>query len=300
VDYTFYTADVFTDKRFCGNQLAVFPDAEGLSDRQMQLIAREINFSETVFVFTPQNKANAKQLRIFTPGAEVPFAGHPTVGTACILASLGQLGLRDGRAAVVFEEGVGNVPVRVKCDNKLFGELAAAQMAEIRPCGIKAADVAALLSLQAEDIGLANYPLQMVSCGMPFLFVPVKSLQAAKQAKLNKAVWDTLLKNEWGQQVYVFTNECVEEKVDFHVRMFAPALGIEEDPATGAAATAFGGYIGQLDERADITLELVLEQGIEVERPSKLFVKVAKKGGKVADIRVGGNSVLVSKGVMSL
>jgi trans-2,3-dihydro-3-hydroxyanthranilate isomerase len=301
MELTFYTADVFTDKRFCGNQLAVFPNAAGLGAEHMQAIAREFNFSETVFVFAPENSANTKRLRIYTPGAEVPFAGHPTIGTACVLAANGDIVVNGQATTIVFEEGVGNVPVTVtKEGERLYAELTTAQAPEFRPCVTDAKDIAAILSLSVSDLAVEDYPLQAVSCGLPFLFVPVRSLQGMQQLRINQEKWEPLLNNEWNQQLYLFTKETVDVNCQFHSRMFAFDLGFGEDPATGSAAAAFAGYLGQLTAVPDGPIRLTVEQGLEMGRPSKLFIRAKKSAGITSAIRVGGNTVLVSQGVLTL
>jgi len=301
MELTFYTADVFTDKRFCGNQLAVFPNAAGLDAVQMQAIAREFNFSETVFVFEPENYVNTKRLKIYTPGAEVPFAGHPTIGTACVLAASGDVIMSGHEATIVFEEGVGNVPVTVKKEGeRLYAELTTAQAPELRPCVTDIKDIAAILSLSVSDLAVEDYPLQAASCGLPFLFVPVRSLRGMQRIRIDQSKWESLLNNEWEQQLYLFTKETVDPNCQFHARMFAFDLGFGEDPATGSAAAAFAGYLSQLATVPDGLICLTVEQGLEMGRPSKLFIRAEKSAGIASSIRVGGNTVLVSQGVLTL
>lgn len=301
MDLVFYTADVFTDKKFCGNQLAVFPCAEGLENEQMQAIAREFNLSETVFVFKPQDHNNTKRLRIFTPGAEVPFAGHPTVGAACVLASIGEIPLPGNVASLVLEEQVGNIPVIVrKNSDELYAELTTAIPPELRSCSADIGSIAAVVSLDVSDFATDEYPLRAVSCGLPFLCIPVRSLAAMRRIRINQAKWEAALKGEWEKQLYLFTRETVDEDCHFHARMFAMDLGFGEDPATGSAAAAFAGYFGQLPEIQDGPFSLVVEQGLEIHRPSKLFIGAEKRQGAVNTIRVGGNTVLVSKGMITL
>jgi trans-2,3-dihydro-3-hydroxyanthranilate isomerase len=300
--YRYYTADVFTEHIFGGNPLAVLPNAAGLETRQMQLIAREFNFSETVFVFPPQDAAHTRRLRIFTPGAELPFAGHPTVGTAFVLASIGEIELTGATTRIVFEEGVGPVPVSIRAveGKPVFTQLSAARLPEIGPPPPAPAELAALLSLDVSDLlSGANSP-QAISCGLPFLFVPLRNRDAVRRARVSPETLERVLADYWTSQVYVFSRDPELDGSDVRARMFASELGIVEDPATGAAATALAGYLGARDDRRDGTLRWVVEQGFEMGRPSLLEVEADKTGGKITAIRVGGASVLVGEGTLEV
>jgi trans-2,3-dihydro-3-hydroxyanthranilate isomerase len=300
MNFTYYTADVFTDRRFCGNQLAVFPNAAGLSSEEMQAIACEFNFSETVFVFEPENSKNTKRLRIFTPKAEVPFAGHPTIGSACVLAAAGEIAV-NGQTAIVFEEGVGEVTVTVNIkDGELYAELRTAKAPDFWPCEASLQDIADVLSLSAGDIAVAEYPLMAASCGLPFLFVHIKSLQAMQEVRINQLKWASALQHEWEQQLYLFTTETINDDCNFHARMFASDLGFGEDPATGSAAAAFAGYLWRLPSIPEGQLKVKVEQGLEMGRPSKLSICAEKNNCAATNIRVGGHTVLVAKGLLTV
>lgn len=292
--HRFYTTDVFTDRIFGGNQLAVLPNATRLSSEQMQLVAAEFGYSETAFVLPPEDERNTRRVRIFTPATELPFAGHPTLGTAHVLAATGEIPLADGPTHVTFEEGVGPVAVEII---PLGGEpalckLTAAQPPEFGPEPPPRSELAATLSLAEEDL-LPD--AETVSCGVPFLFVPLVDLEAVRRASLDRAHWQRILSGYPAPSLFVFAREAEREGSDLHARMFAPALGIEEDPATGAAATALGGYLA-VREEADGDLRWTVEQGFELGRPSILHVEARKTAGEVARLRVGGSSVLVSEG----
>jgi trans-2,3-dihydro-3-hydroxyanthranilate isomerase len=308
MEYRFYTADVFTQQTFGGNPLAVFPQAQGLSTWQMQKIAAEINYSETVFVLLPETVEGTKRLRIFTPKAELPFAGHPTVGTAYILAYIGDITLDKPEISIIFEEGVGPVPVKIlsEAGQPTYTELTAAQLPEFGTIAPDIKDLAEMLSLDPEDFLTGDYAPQAVSCGLPFLFIPLKSQKALARVKLKRARWESLLANYWADCVYLFTFETSSksvfvrsQNVAVRSRMFAPSLGIEEDPATGSAAAALGGYLGIRDQRDGI-LQWQIEQGIEMGRPSSLTVQTFKKEGLIQKICVGGSSVMVIQGVMKI
>jgi trans-2,3-dihydro-3-hydroxyanthranilate isomerase len=294
----FFTADVFTDTMFGGNQLAVFPRAEGIDARVMQAIARELNISETVFVFPPADPAHTRKLRIFTPAAELPFAGHPTVGTAFVLASIGDVPLADGVASIVFEEGVGPIPVSLRFQGGRAGycEFTAARVPEEGPAPPPLEEIASALSLRPEDLRGDEQPPRGWSCGVPYLYVPVKDAMALARARINLPAWERSLSNWWSSAVFPFALTEGKDGVDVKARMFAPAIGVPEDPATGSAAAALPGYLAGERGPESGTLHWVVEQGVEMGRPSRLHVSCDRVGGRISGVRVGGWSVLVSEG----
>lgn len=299
----FVTADVFTSRPLEGNPLAVFPDARGLSDNLMQRIAREFNLSETVFVFPPDEPRNTRCLRIFTPKAELPFAGHPTVGAAYVLAALGEIPLTGAETRIVFEEEVGPVPVLIRSEDgrPVFTQLSVAQLPEAGPTPPDAPELAEMLSLPVDDL-LAegeDHP-QGFSCGNPFLFIPLRGRDALRRARLRVDVWEEILVGGWTSKVYLFCREPELSGSHIRARMFSPEIGIGEDPATGAAVSALGGYLATRAAERDGTLAWIVEQGFEMGRPSLLHLEVDKRGGKITAVRVGGSSVLVSEGTMEV
>lgn len=304
--YRFYTADVFTDQVFGGNPLAVFPEAEGLGGEAMQRIAREFNISETVFVLAPDDPAHTCRLRIFTPGRELPFAGHPTIGAALVLAWAGKVPLAGPESRIVFEEGVGPVPVTITArDGRAArAEFSAAKMPEYGPEPPGRAELARLLSLAEQDLlpgpGRPDDRPRAVSCGVPFLFVPVADRDALARAALRREVWDRLLAPYWAPAVFVFTYDAEGRGHDVRARMFSPLMGIAEDPATGAAVTALAGYLAPLGGMREGTLRWVVEQGYEMGRPSLLEVEADLAEGAVTAIRVAGTAVPVSEGEMEV
>ena len=304
--FRFILADVFTDRIFGGNPLAVFPHAAGLDARVMQRLAAEIGFSETVFVFpsekpTLQGSFN-RRLRIFTPGIELPFAGHPTVGAAYVLAATGEVPLVSETTPLVFEEGVGPVEVTIHSEDgrPVFARFSAAQTPVYDQPPFSSAEIAALLSLEAEDLLLGDYPPQAVSCGVPFLFVPLRGLEAVGRAQLVQDLWERTLASYWAPHVYVITLETSTPQAQIHARMFAPAMGIREDPATGAAATALAGYLGVRQGPEEGLVAWTIEQGFEMGRPSFIEVEAGRSGGRVTAIRVGGRSVITGEGSFDL
>jgi trans-2,3-dihydro-3-hydroxyanthranilate isomerase len=298
----FYTADVFTDRIFGGNQLAVFPQAEELETRVLQAIARELNLSETVFVFPPANPAHTRRLRIFTPASELPFAGHPTVGTAFVLASIGEVPLDTSGASIVFEEGVGPVPVSIRVQDGRPGycELTAAKLPEEGPAPPPLEEIAAALSLRPEELRGNAWPPRGMSCGVPYLFVPVRDEEALSRARINPAAWERSLSGWWASSVFPFSPTGGRNGVDFRARMFAPAFGVPEDPATGSAAAALAGFLAPSAEPGNGALHWVVEQGVEMGRPSRLHVSCDREGGRISAVRVGGSSVLVSEGRLAI
>ena len=297
--YRYLTADVFTKVAFGGNQLAVLPDARGLTDAQMFNIAREFNYSETVFVFPPE-AGGTRKLRIYTPGGEVPFAGHPTVGAAHVLASIGEIPLTGAETRIVFEEGVGPVPVTILADNgePVFTQLSVSKLPEVGPQPPTRTTLAEILSLEATDIVGGSTPPQALSCGLPFLIVPLKNRDAVSRARPRLERWEDVLKRWWAPDIMVFAKEAEHEGHDIRARVFVPSLSVPEDPATGSACATLAGYLAQRDPRTDGTLRWVVEQGYEMGRPSQIEIEADKSGNQLQAIRVGGSSVLVAEGMM--
>lgn len=300
--FRYLTADVFTDTPFGGNQLAVFPDARGIPEHRLMDVTREFNYSETTFVYPPADPAHTRRVRIFTPGAEVPFAGHPTVGTAHVLAAIGEIPLTGETTRIVLEEGVGPVPVSIRAKNgvPVFAQLSVAKLPEVGPPPVPRAAIAAVLGLDVADLLDDPWMPQALSCGLPFLFVPLRDLAAVQRARLRMDVWESTLKDAWGSEVFVFARGGERPGSDLHARMFAPALNVPEDPATGSANAALAGYLAARDPRRDGLLKWRVEQGFEMGRPSMLEVEADVVGGKVTAVRVGGASVVMSDGMMEI
>jgi trans-2,3-dihydro-3-hydroxyanthranilate isomerase len=297
----FHTADVFTNQIFGGNPLAVVPDARGLSAVQMQRIASEFNLSETVFVLPPDDPEHTRRLRIFTPSAELPFAGHPTVGAAHALAWLGEL-TGEVESRVVFEEGVGPLPVTIRWDEgkPVFCQFSVAMLPEVGPRPPMRSSIAAMLSLDLADLVTGTNATEAVSCGLPFLFVPVRDREAVARAQVRMDLWADRFRNYWAPQMMVFSRDPELAGSDVRARVFVPGLSVPEDPATGSAAAALGGYLGKRDDMKEGMLSIRIEQGFEMGRPSIIDVEVDKRGGQISAIRVGGESVMVSQGRMEV
>lgn len=296
----FFTVDVFTDQRFGGNQLAVFPDAREIPEALMQPIAREFNYSETTFVLPPAAARHTRRVRIFTPARELPFAGHPTVGTAHVLAATGALAIHGAEIGIVFEEGVGPVPVTIRLSNgqPVFAALTTARLPEKGPAPPDAARLAWMLGVKPADLAGDALPPEAHSCGVPFLFVPLRSRDAVARAQIDAARIRETLEGYSTCDVFLFARDPERSGSDLCARMFAPLDGIPEDPATGSAVAALAGYLAPRDRRQEGTLRWVVEQGFEMGRPSTLELEVDKRAGQIQAVRVGGSSVLVSEGWM--
>jgi trans-2,3-dihydro-3-hydroxyanthranilate isomerase len=294
--------DVFTDKVLTGNPLAVVLDGEGLDSAAMQRIAREFNLSETVFVQAPENKMHRAKIRIFTPGIELPFAGHPTVGTAIALAERAGGGKAAAEPGIfVLEENVG--PVRCAISNGKAGAFAELDLPRLaKPVVFPALPeaVAAALGLEPNEIGFENHRIGAWSAGVPYATVPVHGLEAAAKVRMNTDLWLDLTPVVDGiiTSPYVYCRDTVNHDASFHARMFGPYDGIIEDPATGSAVAALTGAIMHFDQPVDGPSQFWIEQGIEMGRPSSIRLEIDVAGGKMTAARIGGHAVKVAEGTL--
>jgi trans-2,3-dihydro-3-hydroxyanthranilate isomerase len=300
--FRFLQLDVFTDKLFGGNQLAVLPDARGIPADLMLRIAREMAFSETTFVLPADAAGSDFRVRIFTPGAELPMAGHPTIGTAFALAHEGIISR--GQAGVVFAEGIGPVPIDLEWHH---GHLAFAWMTQPSPTfGPPIGEVEALaatIGLEERDIRAAGLPVQEVSSGAPFIFVPVATRAAIDRAipdvRAMRQLFDRIGTEAHG--VYVFTTEEGSDRATTYSRMFAPELGITEDPATGGACGPLGAYLVRHGVVPAVGATRMLNlQGVKMQRPSLIHISIDPTGSTPACPRVGGTSVLAAEGMLNV
>jgi len=294
VKLEFYTCDVFTEHRFGGNPLAVIPDARKLSSRQMQQIAREFNYSETTFVLPPK-KGHDRKVRIFTPTREVPFAGHPNIGTAFVLAVNGLLGQVNDGKVITFEEKAGLVAVSMAINKsgEFRCELLAPQDLKIGPL-VMPELAAPALSLEVADINLSVHAPCVAGVGLPFLIVELISQEALERARFNSVVMETLEKEGIAPDILLYTrNKGVQ---DIQARMFAPFDGVPEDPATGSANCALAALLTHHDQALSGQYSWTISQGIEMGRPSVLYASTEKCDGKVTATRIAGDSVMVSHG----
>ena len=297
--YAYYVVDVFTDKRFGGNQLAVIPDARGLSAEQMQTITREFNFAESTFVLPPASPENDAQVRIFTPGREVPFAGHPNVGTAYVLAMLGQVHGKPVGDTLRFEERAGLVTLTIARDAEgrpvttEFTAPAALELGESVPV----AHVAAACGLHESQIETARHTPQCASVGLPFTLAEATDLAALEAVKPNLAAFDEHFQKLTGDAVFLYTHTGDGA---VQARMFAPLHGVIEDAATGSASAALTGFLTHLRAETDGTFDVTITQGVEMGRPSLIRGSADKANGHVTTVRVGGPSVPVMEGFLQI
>jgi trans-2,3-dihydro-3-hydroxyanthranilate isomerase len=300
--YRFVTADVFTDRPFGGNQLAVFPDARGIPEARLHDVTREFNFSETTFVYPPADPRHTRRVRIFTPGAELPFAGHPTVGTAHVLAEIGEIPLTGDKTDIIFEEGVG--PIRVSIGSEdghpVFAQFTTAELPSVAAVAPERAVLASVLGLDTADLLGDGWDPQVLSCGVPYTFVAVRDVATVSRARFRIDLWERSMMGSTGSEIFVFAFGGERPGSDIHARMFAPGLSVPEDPATGSAAAALAGYVAPRDRRRDGLLSWRIEQGLEMGRPSIMQLEADVRDGEVTAVRVGGASVVMTEGRMEI
>jgi trans-2,3-dihydro-3-hydroxyanthranilate isomerase len=301
--FKYHTLDVFTDRRFSGNPLAVVLDADPLSGEQMQAIAREFNLSETVFVLAPSGPAHSARVRIFTPARELPFAGHPTVGAGVLLAHL-RAPVHNGEqdALVVLEEDIGTVRVGVRwrAGAAAFAEFDIPKLPQQAGKLPAPERLAAGLGLIPSEIGFENHKPSCWAAGNAFAFVPVSSLDAIGKARVNGTHWTAAFEEQGLAGAYLYTRQCAHTSSAFHARMFAPASGVMEDPATGSAAAAFAGVVHHFDRLTDGTHRRAIEQGYEMGRPSLISLTMIVERGALDTVRIGGQAVMVCEGTLTV
>jgi len=286
---TFYIVDVFAEEKYSGNQLAVVTEPHGLSSDRMLQITREMHFSETTFICSDRQPNGGFDVRIFTPGEEVPFAGHPTLGTAYVLSEI--LG-KVTSGTILLNLGVGQIPVTRQEDlmwmttkPPRFGK-----QYEIH-------EMAAVLNLNNSDFD-DRFPIEAVSTGLPFVLVPLKSLHAVRRARVSsEALESVLCSPDDSREILIFTRETYHPDSTLNVRVFVPLLSIPEDPATGSANSCLAGYLSRHQVFGDSQVDIQVEQGMEINRPSRLYLR-ADKTGPTYDIQVGGKVQWVAQGAL--
>ncbi|MEG4500797.1 PhzF family phenazine biosynthesis protein [Microcoleus sp. F10-C6] len=289
----FYIVDVFAESKYAGNQLAVFCGAgvAELSEAQMLLIAREINYSETTFIRSPDPRDGGYDVRIFTPKKELPFAGHPTLGTAFVLQ---QEMIREKVDRVILNLAVGQIPVTFNYENESADILWMRQNPPSFGQVLSADSLANVLNLAPDEID-ANFPIQEVSTGVPFIIVPLKTLASLKKAQVNLDKYFELVDTVEAKEILIFCPETYSDINNLSVRVFAHSLGIPEDPATGSANGCLAGYLVEHDYYGSAKIDVRVEQGYEIDRPSLLLLQAAQNEGEIA-VLVGGKVVMVAKG----
>ena len=288
---TFYVVDVFAEERYTGNQLAVFRRARALPDTEMQRIAKEMNFSETTFILSDEKRNGGYDVRIFTPKTELPFAGHPTLGTAYVIQ---REIVKEPVETIILNLKVGQIPVTFSYSGNDADIL---WMKQIQPTfgqTFETESISQVLSLDAEDID-RRFPIQDVSTGVPSIIVPLKTLDAVKRARIDKDKYLKFIKQKQAKAILVFCPETYNKENDLNVRFFADYYGVPEDPATGSANGCLAGYLVKHRYFGKEQINVRVEQGYEIGRPSLLLLKAEDREGKI-DVYVGGRVVMIAKG----
>jgi trans-2,3-dihydro-3-hydroxyanthranilate isomerase len=289
--YPFHLVDVFSSTPFGGNQLAILPDATGISTEGMQKIAREFNFPESTFVLPKNDPANSYRVRIFTPRAELDFAGHPTIGTACALV-MKQHAQTVDPIRLILEENIGPVTVDVAQRNGGYhGTLTLSGKIDA-PTGAPApADLAAVLSIEPAEVSQSFF----AGVGLPFCFAQLKSNEAVDRAAVNRAAWTAMLSRAWSPNLFFFAGD-LRDGGNLYARMCAPALGVEEDPATGSACAALVGAMASKHDFGGTAYRLSIQQGVSMGRRSEIEAEARKSGGVVTSVSVGGATAYIASG----
>ncbi len=288
---TFYTVDVFAEEKYAGNQLAVVRDAAGLSDSQMQKITKEMNYSETTFILREEPREGGYDVRIFTPAAEVPFAGHPTLGTAYIIQK--EI-IKKPIDKVILNLKVGQIPVTFE---KVIRRQDILWMKQIEPAfgeNIEARAIVQILGLERSEID-KRFPIEEVSTGLPHIIVPLNSLGAVRRSAIAKDKYFELVNNRWAKAILIFCPQTSRKENALRVRVFGDYYGVPEDPATGSGNGCLAGYLVKHRYFGKDQINIRVEQGYEIGRPSLLYLRAEEKGGRI-DVSVGGKVIMVAKG----
>ncbi len=287
----FYIVDVFAEEKYAGNQLAVVRDAKALSDIEMQQIAKEMNFSETTFILSDQKRNGGYDVRIFTPKEELPFAGHPTLGTAYVIQH--EI-IREPVETIILNLKIGQIPVTLKYSGEQIDILWMKQMAATFSRIFEPEQILQVLSLNESEID-DRFPIQEVSTGLPFIIIPLKTLDTLKQAKVIRDKYFELIKDTQAKAMLIFCPQTYDKENDLNIRVFADYYGVPEDPATGSANGCLAGYLVKYRYFGKGQIDIRVEQGYEIGRPSLLYLRAKDKGEKI-DVSVGGKVVMIAKG----
>ncbi len=303
--YHYYIADVFTRQVFNGAQIAVFPNADDLSDEQMRLLARELNLTETVFVFHPAGEAEitTRKMRIFSPLGEVDFAGHPIIATAYVLASCGDINLTEAITPVVFEQNVGAIAVNISAEQgkPVFVQFSRKVSSIVDRFAPTDEELASFLSIQQSELDHKKYSPRLVSCGVPYLIVPVWSYESVRNAKFNYSAWSqSIAPQTAAQEILLFAPKTPFMDSDFNARLLGPRIGIHEDPPIGSAMPAFASYLCSFEQTQKGTHTFAVDRGDAQSRRSVLNVEMDHKGLEQLALRVGGAAVMFAEGTVEL
>ena len=287
----FYIVDVFAEEKYAGNQLAVVRDAKALSDIEMQQIAKEMNFSETTFILSDQKRNGGYDVRIFTPKEELPFAGHPTLGTAYVIQH--EI-IREPVETIILNLKIGQIPVTLKYSGEQIDILWMKQMAATFGRIFEPEQISQVLGINKREMD-DRFPIQEVSTGLPFIIIPLKTLDTLKQAKVIRDKYFDLIKDTQAKAMLIFCPETYDKENDLNIRVFADYYGVPEDPATGSANGCLAGYLVKYRYFGNDQIDIRVEQGYEIGRSSLLYLRAKDKGEKI-DVSVGGKVVMIAKG----
>ena len=288
---TFYILDVFAERRYTGNQLAVFRNASAISDSEMQQIAKEMNFSETTFILSDEERDGSYDVRIFTPQTELPFAGHPTLGTACVIQ---REILKDPVETIILNLKVGRIPVTFSYRERQVDTLWMKQLQPTFGPNFDTNLASQVLTLEPRQID-DEFPVQDVSTGVPCIIIPLKSLNAVKQARISRIEYYEFIRDIQAKTLLIFCPETYNKENDLNVRFFADYYGVPEDPATGSANGCLAGYLVKHRYFGTDRINIRVEQGYEIGRPSLLLLKAEEIAGKI-NVLVGGRVAMIAKG----
>jgi trans-2,3-dihydro-3-hydroxyanthranilate isomerase len=303
MNYNYYIADVFTSQIFNGAQIAVFPNADGLSNEQMQLLARELNLTETVFVFHPFSKGTTRKMRIFSPLGEIDFAGHPIIATAYVLGCCGDIKLTEAITPVVFEQNVGPIDVNISANQgkPFFVQFSRKVSSIVDRFAPTDEELANFLSIQQPELDHKKYSPRLVSCGVPYLIVPVWSYDSVRKAKFNYAAWSqSIAPQTAAQEILLFAPKTPFIDSDFNARLLGPRIGIHEDPPIGSAMPAFASYLCSFEHTRKGTHTFAVDRGDAHTRRSVLNLEMDHKGLELLALRVGGEAVMFAQGTVFL
>jgi trans-2,3-dihydro-3-hydroxyanthranilate isomerase len=301
--HQYYIADVFTREIFNGAQIAVFPRADGFNAHTMALIARELNLTETVFIFHRNNQENYRRMRIFSPYAELNFGGHPLIAAGFVLATCGDIVQHGANHPVVFEQNAGliNVYITVAPQKPTFVQFSRSVKPWIDHFAPTNEECATFLGLPATDLNYKNYTPRMVSCGFPYLVIPTRRYEAVRQACFNYQAWSrSTAPQTAAQEIILFAPKTPHPDADFNVRLFGPRIGIHEDPPVGSAMPSFCAYLCSFPETRLGTQAFSVERGDLDSRRSVINLEMDNKGGETLTVRIGGEAVLVAEGMIDI
>jgi len=303
MNYNYYIADVFTRQLFNGAQIAVFPNAEGLSDEHMRLLARELNLTETVFVFHPDCESTKRKMRIFSPQGEIDFAGHPIIATAYVLGSCGDINLTEALTHVIFEQNAGPIDVNITANQgkPVFVQFSRKVSSIIDRFAPTDEELASILSIKQSELDHKKFSPRLASCGVPYLIVPVWNYEAVRKAKFNYSAWSqSTAPQTAAQEILLFAPKTPFADADFNARLLGPRIGIHEDPPVGSAMPALAAYLCSFEHTRKGTHTFAVDRGDAQSRRSVINLEMDHKGLGLLTLRVGGEAVMFAQGTVVL